>query len=183
MNNKNLISYFLGRRKFFSLLCAVLLCISCTKSPKINETARQEAETLAKEATAVYEKSQQTISFKNKYSWEMAINVDDAKTRNGKFLSAAKDLELAKEKFLQASAKMTEAMNGQTKFDSDEAKKLSQKSQTYKMWSEMAEFERKTLQDATLVSDPKPLQQKLTEAQEKRDNMNKELMEYIGITK
>lgn len=181
MNNKNLISYFAGKRKVFGLLCAFLFCVSCTNLPKINETARQEAETLAKEATALYEKSQQPVSFQNKYTWMSAISMDDAKTRSGKFLSVAKGLESAKDKFLQASAKMTEALNGQTRFDSDDAKKLQGKSQIYKMWAEMADFESKSLQDASAVTDKKALEQKMTEAQEKRDKMNKELMEYIRV--
>lgn len=172
--NKNSISYFVGKRKLFSLLCAVLLCVSCTKLPKINEAARQEAETLAKDATASYEKSQKSVSFANKYSWQ--VDVDDAKTRSGKFLAAAKDLELARDKFLQASTKIAEAMNGQTSFDSDEARYLWQKSRGYKAWSDMAEFERTALQDAAAMTDTKTQNQKLTVAQEKRDEMNKELM-------
>lgn len=181
MKNKNSISYFVGKRKHFSLLCAILLCISCTKLPKINETARQEAETLAKDAAAVYEKSQQAVSFQNKYTWMSAISMDDVKTRSAKFLSAAKDLESAKDKFSQASAKMTEAMNGQTRLDSDEARYLHSKSTAYKMWAEMADFESKTLRDASNVTDKKALEQKLTEAQEKRDKLNKELMEYMRV--
>jgi hypothetical protein len=182
MNTQNSSFYFVSKRKLYSLLCAVLLSISCAQSPKINETARQEAETLANEASAIYKKSQQAISFDNKYSWKMAVDVNDAKIRNEKFLSAAKDLESAREKFLQASTKMTEAMNGQTRFDSEEARNLSRKSDTYKMWADMAELERKTLQEASAVTDTKALSQKLTEAQEKRDKMNKDLMEFMKIS-
>jgi mevalonate pyrophosphate decarboxylase len=74
---------------------------------------------------------------------------------------------------------MTEAMNGQASFDSDEARILFRKSDTYKMWAEMAELERKTLQEASTMTDTKAMTQKLTETQEKRDKLNKVLMESI----
>jgi hypothetical protein len=181
MITKNSIFYLFIGRKIYGLLCLALLSIGCAQAPKINAAARQEAETLANDATALYKKSQQAISFDNKYSWKMAVDMDDAKTRNGKFLSAAKDLESARDKFLQASTKMTEAMNGQTRLDSDEAGNLSRMSRAYKLWSDMAELERKTLQDASVMTDPKALDQKLTEAQENRDKMNKDLMEIIRL--
>lgn len=69
MKTQNSIFYLLVVRKPFGLLCIALLCISCAQSPKINETARKEAETLANDASNIYKKSQQSISFDNKYTW------------------------------------------------------------------------------------------------------------------
>ena len=181
MNIRNFMTGLLVRKKLGALVCLALLSIGCG-SAKIDTAAQKEGETLANEASAVYKKSQQSISFDNKYSWDTAVNMDDEKTRNGKFTAAAKDLEAAKDKFSQASAKMKQAMNGQDKFASAETKTLAQKSQTYKMWSDLAEFERKTLQDASTMTDKKALIQKLTEAQAERDKMNKELMDYMKVT-
>lgn len=175
-------SYLARRRTLYGVLLIILLGISCAQTPKIDEMARKEAESLANEASALYKKSQQSVSFDNKYSWMMAVGVDDAKTRNGKFASAAKDLDSTRDKFLQASTKMTEAMNGQTRLDSEEARDLWNRSNSYKMWAEMAEFERKTLQEATAVTDPKALEKKMTEAQEERDQMNKNLMAQMRVS-
>lgn len=108
--------------------------------------------------------------------------MNDAKTRNEKFLTAAKDLESARDKFLQASTKMTEAMGGQDRLDSEEAGNLSRRSGAYKMWSDMAELERKALQEASTMIDTKAIHQKLDETQEKRDKMNKDLMELIRLS-
>ena len=144
MKGQNSTLCSLHRRKIIYLLCAVLLSIGCSQSPKINETARQEAEATANEATAIYKKAQEIISFENKYSWQMTIDVNDEKTRNAKFVSAAKELETARDKFLLASTKMREALNGQKAFDNELATRLSRMSNAYKQWSEMAEFARKT---------------------------------------
>ena len=109
----------------------------------------------------------------------MAIEVNDEKTRNAKFVSAAKELETARDKFLLASTKIREAMNGQKAFDNEQATRLSRMSNAYKQWSEMAEFERKTLQEASGMTDLKKLREKFTEAQKAWEKMNEDLMSSI----
>jgi hypothetical protein len=163
-------------RKLVYVLCAVLLSTGCSQSPQINETARQEAEAISNDAAASYKKAQGIVSLENKYSWEMAVDVNDQQTRNAKFASAAKELEAARDKFMQASAKMREALNGQKAFDNELATRLSRKSELYKLWSEVAEFERKTWQESAGINDPKKLRETLTEAQKEQKKMSEELM-------
>ena len=164
------------RWKLAYVLCAVLSGAACSQSAQINETARREAEAMAKDATASYEKAQGAISLRNKYSWEMAVDVSDQQTRNAKFASAAKDLETARDKFSQASAKMSEALNGQKAFDNELATRLSRTSEAYKEWSELAEYERKTWQEASDMTDPKALREKLSEAQKKQQQKKEVVM-------
>ena len=179
MKNQNLTFSFIHSSKFVCLLCAVLLAIGCSLSPKINETAKQEAETIANDASRIYQKAQEIVSMEIEYGWSLILEVNDTKTRNEKFISAAKELETARDKFLQASAKMNEALNGQKKYDNEQATRLSRMSEAYKRFSERAEFERKTWQEASTLTDPKLLRQKLTEAQKIQNKMTKDLMSFM----
>jgi hypothetical protein len=167
------------RAKLAYVLCVALLSAGCGQSAQINEAARREAEATANDATASYKKAQDIVSLGNKYSWEMAVDVNDQQTRNAKFTSAAKELEAARDKFSQASVKMREALNGQKAFDNELATRLSRMSDAYKRWSELAEFERKAWQEASAMTDPKAIREKLTEAQKQQQKMNEELMSMM----
>ena len=171
MTRKNSIACSTRLKTFAYLVSVLLLSAGCSKSA-INETARKEAEAIAKEATGVYEKSQGSISLRNPYTWQAAIEVNDEQTRKGKFVAAAKQLEQARDKFLEASTKMTEALNGQKAFDNQLATQLSRTQRLYQAWSELAEFEMKTWQDASSMSDTKLLTDKLKEAHKKQQKLN-----------
>jgi hypothetical protein len=78
---------------------------------------------------------------------------------------------------------MREALNGQKAFDNELATRLSRMSGVYKLWAEMAEFERQTWQESAGINDPKKLREKLTEAQKVQKKMSEELMSTIrGIS-
>lgn len=165
------------------MLCAVLLSAGCNQSPRINEMARQEADATIDDALASYNKAQRIISLENNYSWEMTVEVNDQPTQNAKFAYAAGELETARDKFLQASAKMREALNGQKAFDNELATRLSRMSEAYQRWSELAEFERRNWQEASGLTDSGALREKLTEAQKKQQKMSEELMSMMrGIS-
>lgn len=168
-------------RKIICLLWAVLLIIGCgsSQSVKINEAARKEAETAEKEAVTAYTKAGQSISLENRYGVEMATTMGDWKTNKAKFAAAAKDYETARDKFALASTKMREAMGGQASFDNKEAGFLGRSSEAFKLWSEMAEFERKTCQDWSEAKDPKAIKDNLDAAVKARKKMNDEVMSMI----
>lgn len=171
-------------RKIICLLWAVLLIIGCgsSQSAKINEAARKEAETAEKEAVTAYKKAGESISLENRYSVEFATTMGDWKTNKAKFAAAAKDYETARDKFALASTKMREAMSGQASFDNKEAGFLGRSSEAFKLWSEMAEFERKTCQDWSEAKDPKAIKDNLDAAVKARRKMNDEVMSMIRAT-
>jgi len=168
-------------RKIICLLWAVLFLIGCgsSQSVKINEGARKEAETAEKEAVTAYKKAGESISLENRYGVEMATTMGDWKTTKAKFAAAARDYETARDKFALASTKMREAMNGQASFDNKEVGFLGRSSAAFKLWSEMAEFERKTCQDWSEAKDPKAIQDNLDAAVKARKKMNDEVMSMI----
>jgi len=168
-------------RKTIWLLCAVLLIAGCgsLKPAKFNEGARQEAETAENEAVAAYKKAVESISLENRYGVEMATTMGEWKTNKAKFAAAAEDYDTARVKFALASTKMREAMNGQASFDNKEAGSLGRSSEAFKLWSEMAEFERKTCQDWSEAKDPKAIQDNLDMAIKARKKMNDEVMSMM----
>jgi hypothetical protein len=168
-------------RKIICLLWAVLLIVGCgrSQSVKINEVARQEAETAENEAVAAYKKAVEGISLENRYGVEMATTMGNWKTNKAKFAAAARDYETARDKFALASTKMREAMNGQASFDNKRVGYLGRSSTAFKLWSEMAEFERKTCQDWSEAKDPKAIQANLDVVVKARKKMNDEVMSTI----
>lgn len=162
-------------RKTICLLGAVLLIVGCGRSVKVNEAARKEAEAAENEAVTAYTRAGKSISLENRYS----VAIGDWKTNKAKLAAAAKDYETARDKFALASTKMREAMNGQASFDNKEAGFLGRSSTAYKLWSEMAEFERKTCQDWSEAKDPKAIQDNLDAAVKARKKMNDEVMSMI----
>jgi hypothetical protein len=168
-------------RKIIWLLCAVLLIIGCGKSQsaKFNEAARMEAETAGNEAVTAYRKAGESISLENRYGVERATTIGDWKANKAKFAAAAGDYETARVKFALASTKMREAMNGQASFDNKEAAYLGRSSTAFQLWSEMAEFERKTCQDWSQTKDPKAIQDNLDVAIKARKKMNDAVMSMM----
>ena len=168
-------------RKTIWLLCAVLLIAGCgsSQSAKINEAARKEAQTAENEAVKAYTRAVESVSLENRYGVEMAATMGDWKTNKAKFAAAAEDYDTARVKFALASTKMREAMNGQASFDNKEAGSLGRSSEAFKLWSEMAEFERKTCQDWSEAKDPKAIQDNLDVAVKARKKMNDEVMSMI----
>ena len=168
-------------RKTIWLLCAVLLTVGCgsSQSAKINEAARMEAETAGNEAVTAYNRAGKSISLENRYAAESAATLGDWKTNKAKFAAAARDYETARDKFALASTKMREAMNGQASFDNKRAAYLGRRSTAFKLWSEMAEFERKTCQDWSEAKNPKAIQDNLDVALKARKQMNGEVMSMI----
>jgi len=168
-------------RKTIWLLCAVLLIIGCGKSQsaKFNEAARMEAETAGNEAVTAYTRAGKSISLENRYGAESAATMGDWKTNKGKFAAAARDYETARDRFALASTKMREAMNGQASFDNKEAGYLGRSSTAFKLWSEMAEFERKTCQDWSEAKNAKAIQDNLDVAIKARKKMNDEVMSMM----
>ena len=168
-------------RKIICLLWAVLLIIGCgrSQSVKINETARKEAETAENEAVKAYKRAVESISLENRYGVEMATTMGDWKTNKAKFTAAARNYETARDKFALTSTKMREAMNGQASFDNKRAAYLGRSSTAFKLWSEMAEFERKTCQDWSEAKDPKAIQANLDVVVKARKKMNDEVMSMI----
>ena len=168
-------------RKTLWLLCAVLLIVGCgrSQSAKFNEAARKEAETAKNEAVKAYTRAVESISLENRYGVEMATTMGNWKTNKAKFAAAARDYETARDKFALASTKMREAMNGQASFDNKEAKFLGRSSEAFKLWSEMAEFERKTCQDWSEAKDPKTIQDNLDVAVKARKKMNDAVMSMM----
>ena len=162
-------------RKTIWLLCVVLLIIGCGRSVKFNEVARKEAEAAENEAVTAYTKAGKSISLENRYS----VAIGDSKTLKAKLAAAARDYETARDKFALASTKMREAMNGQASFDNKEAGFLGRSSEAYKLWSEMAEFERKTCQDWSEVKDPKAIEDNLDVAVKARNKMNDGVMSML----
>ena len=165
-------------RKIIWLLWAGLLIVGCgsSKSVSINETARKEAETAENEAVAAYKKAVESVSLENRYGVEMTATIGDWKTNRAKFAAAATDYRTARDKFSLASTKMREAMNGQASFDNKEAGSLGRSSEAFKLWAEMAEFERKTCQGWSEAKDPKAIQDNLDVAVKARKKMNDEVM-------
>lgn len=168
-------------RKFIFLLCGVLLIVGCgsSRAVKINETARKEAGMAETDAVTAYTKAVESISLENRYGVEIATTMGEWKTNKAKFAAAAKNYETARDKFALASTKMREAMNGQASVDNKEAGFLGRSSEAYKLWSEMAEFERKTCQDWSEARDPKAIQDNLDVAVKARKKMNDEVMSMI----
>lgn len=168
-------------RKTICLLWAVLLIVGCgsSQSVKFNEAARKEAETAENEAVAAYKKAVENISLENRYGVEMATTMGDWKTNKTKFAAAARDYETSRDKFGLASTKMREAINGQSSFDNKRAGYLGRSSTAFKLWSEMAEFERKTCQDWSEAKDPKAIQANLDMAVKARKKMNDEVMSMM----
>ena len=167
--------------KTIGLLCAVLLIVGCgsSRSARFNEMARMEAETAENEGGTAYTKAIESISLDNRYGVEMATTMGDWKTNKAKFAAAARDYETARDKFALASTKMREAMNGQASFDNKRAAYLGRRSTAFKLWSEMAEFERKTCQDWSEAKNPKAIQDNLDVALKARKQMNGEVMSMI----
>jgi hypothetical protein len=168
-------------RKIICLLWAVLLIVGCgrSQSAKINEAARMEAETAGNEAVTAYKRAGESISLENRYGAAMAATIGDWKTNKAKFAAAAEDYDTARVKFALASTKMREAMNGQASFDNKEAGFLGRSSEAFKLWSEMAEFERKTCQDWSEAKDPKAIQDNLDVAVKARKKMNDAVMSMM----
>jgi hypothetical protein len=168
-------------RKIIWLLWAGLLIVGCgsSKSVSINETARKEAETAENEAVAAYKKAVESVSLENRYGVEMTATIGDWKTNRAKFAATAKDYGTARDKYSLASTKMREAMNGQASFDNNEAGYLGRSSEAFKLWAEMAEFERKTCQGWSEEKDPKSIQNNLDVAVKARKKMNDEVMSMI----
>ena len=168
-------------RKTIWLLCAVLLIAGCgsSQSAKINEAARKEAQTAENEAVKAYTRAVESVSLENRYGVEMATTMGEWKTNKAKFAAAAEDYDTARVKFALASTKMREAMNGQASFDNKEAGSLGRSSEAFKLWSEMAEFERKTCQDWSEAKNPKAIQDNLDVALKARKQMNGEVMSMI----
>jgi hypothetical protein len=168
-------------RKTIWLLCAVLLIIGCGKSQsaKFNEAARMEGETAGNEAVTAYNRAGKSISLENRYAAESAATLGDWKTNKAKFAAAAGNYETARDKFALASTKMREAMNGQASFDNKEARFLGRSSEAFKLWSEMAEFERKTCQDWSEAKDPKAIQDNLDVAVKARNKMSDAVMSMM----
>ena len=162
-------------------LCTVLLIVGCgsSRSAKFNEAARKEAETAENEAVTAYKKAGESISLENRYGVDMAMTMRDWKTNKAKFATTAKNYETARDKFALASTKMREAMNGQASFDNKEAGFLGRSSEAFKLWSEMAEFERKTCQDWSEAKDPKAIQDNLDVAVKARKKMNDAVMSMM----
>jgi hypothetical protein len=166
-------------RKTICLLWAVLLIVGCGKSAKFNQAARMEAETAGNEAVTAYKRAGESISLENRYGAESAATIGDWKTNKAKFAAAAGNYETARDKFALASTKMREAMNGQASFDNKEARFLGRSSEAFKLWSEMAEFERKTCQDWSQAKDPKAIQDNLEVAVKARNKMNDAVMSMM----
>ena len=166
-------------RKIICLLWAALLIIGCGRSVKFNEVARKEAEAAENEASTAYNRAGKSISLENRYGVEMATTMGDWTTNKAKFAAAAEDYDTARVKFALASTKMREAMNGQASFDNKEAAYLGRSSTAFQLWSEMAEFERKTCQDWSQTKDPKAIQDNLDVAIKARKKMNDEVMSMI----
>ena len=171
----------MANQKTIWLLCAVLLIAGCgsSQSAKINEAARKEAQTAENEAVKAYTRAVESVSLENRYGVEMAATMGDWKTNKAKFAAAAKDYGTARDKYSLASTKMREAMNGQASFDNKEAGFLGRSSEAFKLWSEMAEFERKTCQDWSEAKDPKAIQDNLDMAIKARKKMNDEVMSMM----
>jgi len=171
----------MANQKTIWLLCAVLLIAGCgrSQSVKINEAARKEAQTAENDAVTAYKRAGESISLENRYGVEMATTMGDWKTNKAKFAAAAEDYDTARVKFALASTKMREAMNGQASFDNKEAKFLGRSSEAFKLWSEMAEFERKTCQDWSEAKDPKTIQDNLDVAVKARKKMNDAVMSMM----
>jgi len=167
--------------KTIGLLCAVLLIVGCgsSRSARFNEMARMEAEKAENEGGTAYTKAIESISLDNRYGVEIATTMGDWKTNKAKFAAAAEDYDTARVKFALASTKMREAMNGQASFDNKEAGSLGRSSEAFKLWSEMAEFERKTCQDWSEAKDPKAIQDNLDMAIKARKKMNDEVMSMM----
>ena len=167
--------------KTIGLLCAVLLIVGCgsSRSARFNEMARMEAEKAENEGGTAYTKAIESISLDNRYGVEIATTMGDWKTNKAKFAAAAEDYDTARVKFALASTKMREAMNGQASFDNKEAKFLGRSSEAFKLWSEMAEFERKTCQDWSEAKDPKTIQDNLDVAVKARKKMNDAVMSMM----
>jgi hypothetical protein len=168
-------------RKIIYLLCAVLLIVGCgrSQSAKFNEVARKEADTAENEAVKAYTRAIESISLDNRYGVEMATTMGNWKTNKAKFAAAARDYETARDKFALASTKMREAMNGQASFDNKRVAYLGRSSTAFKLWSEMAEFERKTCQDWSEAKDPKAIQDNLDVAVKARKKMNDAVMSMM----
>jgi hypothetical protein len=162
-------------RKIICLLWAALLIAGCGRSVKFNEVARKEAEAAENEAVTAYTKAGKSISLENRYS----VATGDSKTLKAKLAAAARDYETARDKFALASTKMREAMNGQMSFDNKEAGFLGRSSEAYKLWSEMAEFERKTCQDWSEAKDPKAIEDNLDVAVKARKKMSDGVMSML----
>jgi hypothetical protein len=72
-------------------------------------------------------------------------------------------------------------MNGQMSFDNKEARFLGRSSEAYKLWSEMAEFERKTCQDWSQAKDPKAIEANLDVAVKARNKMSDAVMSRCAL--
>ncbi|MEP7211820.1 MAG: hypothetical protein ABI791_02015 [Acidobacteriota bacterium] len=156
------------------LLIALFGCGS-----KIDKAALAEGEAAGKDASVLYEMSQKEISLANKYSWQKWVELRGAKERDAQLAVTAKQLEAARDKFTAASTKITESLRGQNPFTNDETKSASRMGDAYRKWSEMAEYERKTLQESVGINDVKVLTDKFTEAGAKQAKMNENVMAII----
>jgi len=138
-----------------------------------------EAEKAENEGGTAYTKAIESISLDNRYGVEIATTMGDWKTNKAKFAAAAEDYDTARVKFALTSTKMREAMNGQASFDNKRAAYLERRSTAFKLWSEMAEFERKTCQDWSEAKNPKAIQDNLDVALKARKKMNDEVTSMI----
>ena len=70
-------------------------------------------------------------------------------------------------------------MNGQASFDNKRVGYLGRRSTAFKLWSDMAEFERKICQDWSEAKDPKAIQDNLDVAVKARKKMNDAVMSMM----
>jgi len=120
-------------RKTICLLWAVLFIVGCGRlqSANINEAVRKEADTAENEAVAAYTRAVESISLENRYGVEMATTMGNWKTNKAKFAAAARDYEMARDKFALTSTKMREAINGQSSFDNKRGAYLGRSSRAF----------------------------------------------------
>jgi hypothetical protein len=154
-------------------------CKVKSHAPAVNQKARGEAESAAKEAAEEYRKTKNLLDYKFS-SFPSSDALAAIKRGRLLFVDEAADFKAAEDKFRQAAAKYGEALNGGTESDSELDRRLFKLSEAYRKWAELAELDRQICQAAAEIRDLKSFTEKAEElderARELNDEVNREIM-------
>jgi hypothetical protein len=161
-----------------ALFASAAACGPNPHAPQVNQKARAEAESGAKEAARAYRKTKDLLDYKfSSFPASDAL----AAIKKGKplFEDEAADFENAADGFRQASAKYLEALNGGKESDYELHRRLYMLSEAYRKWAELAELDRRICQEAAGIKDLKSFEDKAEELDAEAGRLNDEVNQLI----
>jgi|ERR1043166_408092 hypothetical protein len=161
-----------------ALFASAAACESNPRALQVNQKARAEAESGAKEAARAYRKTKDLLDYKFS-SFPASDALAAIKKGKSLFEDEAADFETAADEFRQMSAKYLEALNGGKESDSELHRRLYRLSEAYRKWAELAELDRRICQEAAGIKDLKSFEDRAEELDVEAGRLNDEVNQLI----